>query len=80
MLEAERQLHGKTRGISRRHLLAFGAAVGLPERVATRALDGLLARLASLVERLRDGALPFPEKTTADVIAELRYRRREASA
>jgi serine/threonine-protein kinase HipA len=70
---------GRTRGISRNHLLAFGAAAGLPERAATKVLDDLLDRLSGLEGRLRDGALPLPQKATADLIAELRFRRAQAS-
>lgn len=71
---------GRNRGVSRSHLLAFGAAVGLPDRVAVKVLDDLIARLADLEDRLRDGALPFSQKVTTDLVAELRYRRRQASA
>jgi serine/threonine-protein kinase HipA len=69
---------GKRSGLSRRHLLGFAEAIGLPERAAIRTLDDLLARLADLETRLRDGALPFAQKVTADLIAELRNRRRAA--
>jgi hypothetical protein len=34
----------------------------------------------SLEEHLRGGALPFPQKVTSDMVAELRYRRRQASS
>ena len=37
-------VQGRTRGVSRRHLLAFAGAVGLRERVALRVLDELLER------------------------------------
>jgi serine/threonine-protein kinase HipA len=72
-------LQGRTRGISRRHLLAFAAVVGVPERVAVKVLDELIVRLVDLEQRLKDGALPFPNETVADLIAELRYRRRQAA-
>ena len=70
-------LQGRTRGISRRHLLGFAAEIGLPERVGTRVLDELLVRLTDLKDTLRS-AVAFPAKTTADLIKELRYRRRQA--
>ncbi len=73
-------LQGRTRGISRRHLLVFAGAVGLPERVAIRTLDDLLDRLAGLDDELRGAAIPFPRKLAADLVAELRHRRRQASA
>jgi serine/threonine-protein kinase HipA len=73
-------IQGRTTALSRNHLLAFGSEIGLPERVAVKVLDDLLVRLGDLEERLRDGALPFAQKTTADLIAQLRFRRRQASA
>lgn len=72
-------IQGRTRGISRNHLLAFGKEIGLPERAAIKVLDELIARLSGLEDRLRDGALPFGQKVTADLIAELRFRRKQAS-
>jgi serine/threonine-protein kinase HipA len=73
-------LQGRTRGVSRGHFVAFAAAIGLPERAALKVLDDLLDRLGDLESRLREGALPFPQKVVADLVAELRYRRREASS
>jgi serine/threonine-protein kinase HipA len=73
-------IQGRTRGVSRKHLLAFGAEIGLPARAATKVLDDLLERLSSLEQRLLDGALPFPQKATADLTAELRFRRTQAMA
>lgn len=64
-------IQGRTRGISRNHLLAFGAEIGLPERAAVKVLDELIGRLGGMEDRLRDGAIPIPQKTTADLIAEL---------
>ncbi len=69
-------IQGRTEGVSRRHWLAFADAIGLPERAAVGVLDDLLGRLSGLGDALRDGALPFAQKTTADWGAELRYRRR----
>lgn len=71
-------LQGRTRGIGRRHLLAFAEAVGLPERAAVRVLDDLIERLAGLEEEIRGAALLFPQKVQADLVAELRHRRRQA--
>ncbi len=70
---------GRTSGVSRRHLLGFAAEIGLSERAAAKVLDGLLARLVDLEARLREGALPFPQEVVADLVAELRYRRRLTS-
>ena len=71
---------GRTRGLTRRHLLGFAATIGLPSRAAEDALDDLAGRLDGLEDELRAGALPFDEKTTSDLAAELRYRLRQASA
>lgn len=71
---------GRKSGLSRRRLLEFATAIGLPDRVATKALDGLLERLSGLEDRLRAGALPFADNVIADLVAELRFRRREALA
>jgi len=73
-------IQGRTRGVSRRHLLAFAGAVGLPERVAVRVLDDLTGRLAGLEDELRQAALPFPQQVMADLVAGLRHRRRQATA
>ena len=72
-------IQGRTRGLGRRHLLGFAEAIGLPERAAAPALDDLLDGLTDLEERLREGALPFPQEVTADLVSELRHRRREAT-
>jgi len=73
-------LQDRTRGISRGHLLSLAAAIRLPERAAVSVLDDLLDRLADLEQQLRDGALPFAQKVTADMAAELRLRRRATSS
>jgi serine/threonine-protein kinase HipA len=73
-------VQGKTRGLSRKHLLDFAADVGLPRAAAEAVLDDLLDRTSGLEDRLRAGALPFAQKTIADWTAELRNRRRQAAA
>lgn len=73
-------VHGQTRGLSRHHLLAFAAAIHLPERAAIKVLDELIARLGDLGAQLRAGALPYTQKVTADLVAELRHRRSLVSA
>lgn len=72
-------MEGRTRGLSRKHLLAFAANVGLPRAAAVAVLDDLLEGTADLEDRLRGGALPFPQRTIADWTAELRNRRRQAA-
>ena len=44
---------GRSRGISRNHLLQFAAAVGLPARVAACVLDDVLLRLEGLEQAHR---------------------------
>ena len=72
-------VQGRTRGLSRRHLLGLAQDVGLAPRTAIRVLDEILERTAGLEERLRQGVLPFPERTIADWTAEVLHRRRQAS-
>jgi serine/threonine-protein kinase HipA len=72
-------VQGRRQGIARKHLLGLAEEVGLPTRAAVQALDELLEHLSDLETQLREGVLPFAQKTTADLIAELRYRRRQAS-
>lgn len=69
-------VQGRTTGVSRRHWLAFAAAIGLTERAAVRVLDDLLTRLADLGGQLRGGVLPLPQRAIADWVAELRHRHR----
>ena len=71
-------LGGRTRGISRNHLLAFASTIDLPQRVAVSVLDDLLVKLEGLEQLIRDGALPFERNVTMDVIRELRFRRTQA--
>ena len=71
-------LGGRTRGISRNHLLAFASTIDLPQRVAVRVLDDLLVKLEGLEQLIRDGALPFERNVTMDLIREIRFRRRQA--
>lgn len=72
-------LGARKTGISRKQLLAFASEVGLPERVAVRALDDLLVRLVGLEDKLREGALPYSENITIDLVTELRHRHRLAT-
>ncbi len=72
-------VQGRTRGVSRRYLLAFADAVGLRERIALRVLDGLLERTEGLGDRLLGADLPFSEEVIRELVAELRFRRRLAT-
>lgn len=72
-------VHGRTTGLSRRHWLAFADAIGLAGRAAVSSLDELLEKTSSLVDEVREGALPFDANTTRRLATELRNRRRLAS-
>ncbi|MGF1646364.1 MAG: type II toxin-antitoxin system HipA family toxin [Kineosporiaceae bacterium] len=67
---------GRRDGLSRRSLLAFATATGLPAAAAERTLDEVLAATAGVVDELAAGALPFDPRTTHDVVRSLRNRRR----
>jgi serine/threonine-protein kinase HipA len=67
---------GKKIGQSRRSLLEFGIRIGLNEKVAKTMLDVVLDATENVCDELRDGALPFNQQVTADLVAELRHRRR----
>lgn len=71
-------LQGRKTGLSRRHLLAFASEIGLPEAIATRVLDDLLARLVGLQTKLQESGPDFGDRVTAKLVAELRHRRRQA--
>ncbi len=71
-------MHGRTTGLSRRHLLQFASDVGLPERAAIRVLDALLGNLAGLDNQILAGALPYSAVTNKQLAKELRYRRKQA--
>lgn len=68
---------GKRHGISRKRMLEFAAAIGLPEKTAVRVLEQLLLGTAKLCDDLEAGVLPFTGKVLADTVKELRYRRRQ---
>jgi len=69
---------GKRRGHSRRSLIDFGVRVGLSEKLATKVLDSILESTSHILKELRDGALPFNQQVTSNLIAELRHRRTTA--
>jgi len=69
---------GKVVGHSRRSLIEFGKSVGLSERLATKSLDEILEDTSEIENELREGCLPFNQRVTSDLIAELRHRRRTA--
>jgi serine/threonine-protein kinase HipA len=69
---------GRTQGLSRRTLLEFAAAIGLPERAARRALDDLLAGTADVMRRIDEAGLPFTAQMKDLLRRGLRNRRAAA--
>ena len=69
---------GKHDGLSRRSLLAFADAVGVPARAAERTLQDVLAASESIPDELEAGALPFAAQITKPWVRSLRNRRRNA--
>ena len=69
---------GKKTGFSRKKLLEFAAAVGLPQKVATRVLDEVLAATEPALDW--PSASPYPPETSRDVLRSLRHRRRLVAA
>ncbi len=68
---------GKKTGLSRRRMLDFAKAIGLPDKTAVWTIDQILAATATLCDDLTAGALPFEGRVLADMVAELRFRRRQ---
>ncbi|MHA6524459.1 type II toxin-antitoxin system HipA family toxin [Tessaracoccus sp. G1721] len=72
------RIGGRTEGLIRRHLVAFGQELGLPVGVIERALDTALRATAGLDEDLAGGALPFNAATTQALRRQLSRRRKDA--
>lgn len=71
---------GRRRGLSRRSLLHFAAAVGLPEKAAIRVIGDVLTGTEQICPDLQQGVLPFAAQVIADTVSELRFRRRQLVA
>ena len=71
-------MHGRHDGLSRRSLLAFADATGVPARAAERTLRDVLAATESITEELEAGTLPFATQIIKDWVRSLRTRRRNA--
>ena len=72
-------MHGKHDGLSRRSLLAFAEAVGVPARAAVRTLQDVLEATESIPGELEAGALPFAAQVTKPWVRSLRNRQRNAT-
>jgi serine/threonine-protein kinase HipA len=71
-------LGGRTRGLSRKHLLRFGDDVGLAGPAAARVLDEVLAATAQVPDDWQAGAAPFGSQLLRGVTRSLRQRHRSA--
>lgn len=69
-------INGRRRDISRRRAIEFAHHIGLSTKIAERVLDEVLDATNNLEHDLMAGALPFDPHRIADVVAELRNRRR----
>lgn len=69
---------GKHDGLSRRSLLAFADAVGVPARAAERTLQDVLVATESIPDELEAGALPFAGQIIKGCVRSLRNRHRNA--
>lgn len=65
-------------GLSRKSLLAFADATGVPARAAERTLAGVLAATQSIPDELEAGPLPFAEQIIKAWVRSLRNRHRNA--
>lgn len=69
---------GRHDGLSRRSLLAFADAAGVPVRAAERTLMEVLAATESIPDELAAGVLPFATQITKPWVRSLRNRQRTA--
>ena len=69
---------GRQDGLSRRSLLTFADAVGVPARAAERTLNDVLAATESIPDELEAGVLPFATQITKPWVRSLRNRQRNA--
>lgn len=64
----------KKSGFSRRKMLEFGGAIGLPQKIASRVLDEDLIATESVLDW--PASSPYPPEICRDVLRSLRQRRR----
>ena len=70
---------GRHDGLSRKSLLAFADATGVPARAAERTLGEVLAATQSIPDELEAGPLPFAGQIIKAWVRSLRNRHRNAS-
>ena len=68
----------KKSGFSRRKLLEFGGAIGLPQKIAGRVLDEVLIATEPVLDW--PASSPYPPEICRDVLRSLRHRRRVVMA
>lgn len=68
----------KKSGFSRRKLLEFGGAIGLPQKIAGRVLDEVLIATEPVLDW--PASSPYPPEICRDVLRSLRQRRRVVMA
>jgi serine/threonine-protein kinase HipA len=71
-------MRGSHDGLSRKSLLAFADATGVPPRAAERTLQDVLAATESIPDELEAGALPFAAQIIKGWVRSLRNRHRNA--
>ena len=72
------QNHGRREGLSRKSLLAFADATGVPTRAAERTFADVLAATQPIPDELEAGPLPFAEQIITPWVRSLRNRQRKA--
>ena len=70
----------RTTGLSRRRWLEFAHVIGLSQKAAERVIDDLLAATADLSSVIRDGVLPFDDKTNRDAARNIANRHKQLVA
>jgi serine/threonine-protein kinase HipA len=70
-------VEGKRSGLSRQRFLSFAATIGLPERAATTALDGLVERTAHLATSVKSHDWPYDQSSVSRWVKELKFRHRQ---
>jgi serine/threonine-protein kinase HipA len=70
---------GRKQGLSRRRLLEFGDAIGLPAAAAVSVLDKVIDAVEPVENDWRSAVVPFPNQTLHTVSGSLRRRLRDAS-
>jgi serine/threonine-protein kinase HipA len=68
-------IQGKKQGLSRRVMLGFADAIGIPQKAGEKIIDDMLDATDRVIGDLKNGALPFDTRITSDWARSLRNRR-----